>query len=122
MADYHVLTMSRLDRLDVVFHFPVPDQVNFAGVNLRVALKAHLEAAADDGIIASQYPGIQGAELTQMQAGEVYEHREAVEFDANLTKALKRDQVDARWTALGAIISTRVVNLLDFWGYDRTVP
>jgi hypothetical protein len=123
MADYHVLTMdAKVDSANVVFHFTIPDENNFAARNKRDVVKAFLEASAEGGTITSDYPFIVAGELTQMQAGEIYEHPETVEFDGNLTMAQKRDIIDARWTALNTAVLARLDNEMDFYGYDRDVP
>ena len=127
MSNYHVLMMrDKVDSVDVVFHFTIPDETNFAGRNKRDVVKAHLEAGSETGVITSQYPFIDTTpttgELALMQAGQVYEYRETVKFDGNLTQAQKRDLIDARWTALNAIVLARLDNEFDFYGYDRDVP
>jgi len=127
MSNYHVLTMdNKVDEVDVIFHFTIPDEDNFAARNKRDVVKAKLEADAEDGTITSQYPFIDTTpttgELALMQAGEVYEHSESVQFDGNLTMAQKRDLIDARWTALNTAVLARLDNEFDFYGYDRDVP
>lgn len=120
MSDYHVMYMSKKDRVEVVFHFPVPDTTNFAGVSYRTALVEYL--TRDGGTITSAYPGIDSGELTQMQAGEVYERTETVVFDGKLTNAQKRDVIDAIWTARNSAFLAKFQEGLTFWGYDRDVP
>ena len=119
MSDYHVKYMGRRDQLEVVFHFDVPDQSNFAGVNLRTAVSDYL---GQSGTITSEYPGIDGVELGSLQAGIKYEETHIVVFDGKLTDAQKRDQVDAFWTARNSNFQTEVLKRLNFWGYDREVP
>jgi hypothetical protein len=119
VSDYHVKYMSRRDQLEVVFHFDVPDQSNFAGVNLRTAVSDYL---AQSGTITSDYPGIDGVELGSLQAGIKYEETHTVVFDGKLTDAQKRDQVDAFWTARNSKFQTEVLKRLNFWGYNREVP
>lgn len=122
MSNYHLLRQdSKKDEVTVVFHVPISSQNNFAGVSLQTALKEMLESETEAGIIGSQCPFIQAAELTQLQNGELYEHVEVVKFDANLSQAEKRNIIDSRFAELTAIVAARVANELDFWGYSRDV-
>jgi hypothetical protein len=112
--------MSKRDRVQVVFHFPVPDTTNFAGVNYRTALVEYL--TRDGATITSAYPGIDAGELTQLQAGEVYETVDTVVFDGKLSNTEKRDLIDATWTAKNSVFLAKFQEGLTFWGYDRDVP
>ncbi len=119
MSNYHVKTMPRRDKLEVVFHFDIPDNTNFATYSLRTALKEYLE---QDGTITSAYPNTNATELASLQNGAKYEETHTVEFDGKLTKAQKRDQVDSFWTARNNKVASAIEERLDFWGYDRDVP
>lgn len=101
MSDYHVLTVSRKnDAANVVFHVPVPSQMNFAGVNLQEALREYLQGNIEDGVIKSAYPRITAGELTDVQNGAIYEHVDTVRFSAHASKSEKRDAIDAQFNAL----------------------
>jgi hypothetical protein len=74
--------------------------------------------------VISQIPWLVTASPTEYTAvgnGGVYEHRETVEFDANLALLDKRDKIDARWTSLNNIIPNRIRERYKFWGLDRDV-
>ena len=69
MSDYHITSADVFgNRFNVVMHFPVPDQVNDAGVNYRTAVVEYQGGAP----IQSVLPSI-GAEQTQLDAGEIIE-------------------------------------------------
>lgn len=74
MADMHVLGGDGVGKWSLVMHFAVPDQDNQVGVNYRVAMVNSGIGGSScmaEGVEAGQ---ISTAELTQIQAGEVYEY------------------------------------------------
>lgn len=67
MADYHALYAdANANRFRIVMHFPVPDQLNQAGVNYRTAIVEYRGGAP----ITSRLPNI-GAEQTQLDGDSV---------------------------------------------------
>ena len=124
MSDYHLLTQSKdLKTIQVVAHIPVSDNVNAAGKNYRLALKEMLEFKSESGTITSQCPSISPAELTQMQAGEIYEILASYRFSVlGLTDGEKQAELDAAFNSQ----KTRTQNALNielkWWGHERDVP
>lgn len=120
MSNYHVLNQHQKEhKVSVVFHVPIPDQANFAGVNLRVATKQFLESTVET--ITSRCPFIDAGELTQLQNGELFEFVDEIDVDNLLTKAERKAQLDARFAAISAIVAARVEKELDFWGFSINV-
>lgn len=113
--DYHVLEVNdKQDRARVAFHIAVPVENNSQSVALKDCVKQHLSPATD-------VPWLGDPELTQIANGEVCEHIETVEFDANLTALQKRGEIDARFNALNTKIPDVIRNRYEFWGMDRDV-
>lgn len=120
MSDYHVLSADEEGNAhSVAMHIPVPDQNNNVSYSYRTALVESLGGAAN---IESAVPFISGAELTQLQAGELYE--EVVEFPSNPGQDLasKRDALDAMFSSQVTETQAMLQNKLGFWGYSRDVP
>ena len=124
MSNYHVLEINELENhAQVAFHVSVPDELNGAGINLRTALKQYLERGAQSGTIESGVPWIAPAELTELQAGDLYEYLADTEFaNAHAADLEKRDQIDAKYTTLVPAVQDRIRKILKFWGMDRDVP
>ena len=124
MSDYHLLTQSKdLKTIQVIAHIPVPDIVNAAGKNYRLALKEKLESGSESGTITSQCPSISPAELTQMQAGEIYEVVASYRFSVlGLTSAQKQAELDVAFNSQ-KIRTQNALNIeLKWWGHTRDVP
>ena len=124
MSDIHILTQRSIyalysrdrDSADVIFHFAVPDVVNQAGVNYRDAIKQWSEQVTGVTPLVSECPFIDGAELTNLQAGIVYEVRETVNFPSNANDATKLSIIQARWNALNTEKQAEFTELLKQWG------
>lgn len=125
MSNYHVMQVSdKKDTATVAFHITVPDEDNAVSVNLRTALKQHLDGIDSSERVVSQVPWLEtdfAAEFTAIQNGGVYEHLITVEFDANLTIAQKRTVLDSRYTALAGAIPDILRERFKFWGLNRDV-
>lgn len=120
MADYHVLNTDRSgNALRVVFHIPVPDVTNDASYSIRTAL---VEWQGGSASIESACPFITAGELTQMQAGEVYEI--VVELASNPSEDLpaKQTRLDAQHAAQVTEAQALITTALKYWGYDRIIP
>lgn len=115
MSDYHILDCAASqDAARVVFHITVPDEVNAAGVSYRTALVQYL------GEIDSAVPGLDPT-AHGLSDGSVYESVQTIEFSALLTNAQKRDAIEARYSALSALILQRAQKMLEFWGMSGDV-
>jgi len=122
--DYHIMAQSRDKKtIDVVLHIAVPSVNNSAGVNYRTALRAYLESRTETGVITSDYPNISAGELTQMQAGEVYERSFAYRFSVlGLSAGQKQTELDTFYAAEKSTFLQEAQDILEWWGYDRNVP
>ena len=119
MSNYHVLQTVRKDRAQIVFHIAVPDEVNVSGVNLQLSVSQYVS----EGIV-SQVPWLQAdfaSEYTQIQNGEIYEHVEMVEYDANLNNVAKQVKMDTKYSALVTTIQNKIRDQFKFWGLNRDV-
>ena len=123
MADYHVLNTDESgNALRVVFHVAIPNLTNDAGVNYRTALVAWLGGADDPTVIQSACPFISAGELTQMQAGEVFER--VVELSSNPSEDYPTEQarLDAWHATVASDVADLVQTVLQYWGYERNIP
>lgn len=124
MSNYHVMEVSAdHDTATVAMHFTVPDEANFASVNIRAALVEYLATRGVDNVVTA-VPWLETdnpTEYAALEAGSVFEKIERVEYDVNVTNAAKAAVIDARWTALNATIPDVLRERLKFWGLDRDV-
>jgi len=119
MADYHILAGDRYgNQYTVAYHIPVPNVNNEVGVNYRTALVEWLGGAS---VIASAVPFIDSAELTQLQAGELFEVSEAFYSNPSETLIQRRDRLDVRYSQLVTTTQTVLQRMLGYWGYSRDV-
>ena len=120
MSDYHILEISTkgsIQKINVVFHIPIPATDNEAGVAYRDAFKSAASASAvpnHETDFATEYAAILN--------GEVYEHQQRVKVNLADTLVQKRDKVDARYTALQSAILTKAQLRFSYWGMDRDIP
>jgi hypothetical protein len=120
MSDYHILQADEYgNKFRIAFHVSIPDQNNDAGINYRTALVEYLGGAS---AIQSIVKGIDGTELTQLQAGELIEIPEEFNSNPNEDEPAKRARLDARYTTLVAETQSKYQKKLSYWGYERDVP
>lgn len=118
MSNYHILSMhEKGNKIDVVFHLPIPDEDNAMNVNYRTAVSQWKP------FTESKVPWItSGTEFDALGAGELYEHKETITLDGNMTNLEKRGEIDNRFTSLSATVVDKVKSQLKFWGLNRDVP
>ena len=122
MANYHILSADTYgNRFQVVMHFPVADQDNEVGYSYRTAI-VEWQTSVDAPLVQSTVPFITGTELTQLQAGEVYERAYSFNSNPNETLGQKQARLDAMYTANQAAVQDEVGKVLGFWGHNRDVP
>jgi hypothetical protein len=123
MANWHARTGDADgNSFEVLFHIPVPNTNNRAGVNYRTALVGSGLGGATvmtEGVAAGQ---ITTAEKTQILAGALYEHREIIYTNPTESLAQLQARIDARFTVLSSTIDAQLRNRLGAWGHDRNVP
>jgi len=120
MSDYHVLAADEFaNTYQVVFHVPVPDTTNAVGYNYRTALVEYQGGSAS---INSRVPFIDGAELTQLQNGELYEVSRQYYSNPSQLLADKRDELDAMFPTIVSQVQANFQDVLGFWGYSRDIP
>ena len=119
MADYHILASDTYgNRYQVVFHIPVPDLTNHIDVSYRSAMIEWRGGASE---IASQVPFISGAELTRMQAGELYEVSRSFNSNPGETLIQKQNKLDVMFNEIKAEVQSDFQDILGYWGYSRDV-
>ena len=119
MSDYHILQSDKYgNRFSVVFHVPVPDIDNEVNYSYRTAVVEMQGGAAN---IASSVPFISGAELTQLQAGELYEVSGHFNSNPGETLAQKRDKLDIMFAEIITETQADLQDVLGYWGYNRDV-
>ena len=124
MSDYHILQINETHRgimetVTVVFHIPIPDQNNDAGVPYRTAVASLVNAES-----ISAVPWLQtdfSDEHTAIQAGAVYEASRSVRLPAGLTPVQKRDRLDAYYNHIKSEILSEIQDRMAFWGFNRDV-
>lgn len=124
MSNYHILTMAPKEHeADVVFHIAVPNENNSAiptNVNLQNCVSAYI--ANNDNVTA--VPWLEADNYTEYQQiinGEIYEKKDTIKFNANITLAQKRDIIDARYTVLSTNLPDQLRSVFKFWGSNRDV-
>ena len=119
--NYHII-MQAADRktINVVFHISIPGiGENEAAIQWRDALVLSLGGVDK---VVSVLPGISGAELTAMKAGEIYELSKSVRFSKlGLTDAQRRAEVAAAFTSESALLVAEKQITLNFIGYEGNV-
>lgn len=118
MGDYHILAADhRGNSHQVVAHFPVPDVLNNVGVSYRTAIVEWQGGAP----IQSALPDA-GVEQAQLDSGELFEVRYEFSSYPGEDLATKRGRLDALWAEKETEISSYIVAVLGYWGYERTIP
>ena len=118
MADYHLLSADKYgNKFRVVMHFPVADTNNEAGTNYRTAIVEWQGGAPIQSRLANP-----GTEQAQLDAGELYEQEYPFNSNPNETLVQKRDRLDVIYAANKADEQAKLLKVLGYWGYSRTVP
>jgi hypothetical protein len=122
MSDYHVLTQS-IDQktVNVVFHIPIPAAgTNDANVSWQNALVMSLGGTAS---ITSVLHNIDSQELTDMQAGAIYEVFESYRFTRlGLTPQQKQTEIEGRFADLkNQLVNDKQIEL-QWTGQQGNVP
>ena len=114
MPDIHIVKKSADNKtIDVIFHFPVPVGNNAADVSWPQAFL--IEAG---GQLASQLYGIDSAELAQIVAAQVIEHRTNIRFSSiNLTNAERLAEVIEKYNDTQTSFFAVKQIELEFTGY-----
>ena len=125
MSDYHVLTQTaRKKTVTAIWHIPIPVADNSAGVAYRTALVNYLIWTTGKDPIESNCPNITSAELTQIQAGELFELNNGYTFsslDPGLSNPEKAAELDAEFTRLTTTAKNKLQTYLEWWGLNRDV-
>lgn len=109
--EIHILEV-RSDRADAIFHIPVPNVLNTAGISYRTALKEY-RTGTDIAV-----PGLDvsdPAEYAAIGNGEVYEYKTMVEYSANLSNAQKKQAIENEYIAKKDTILSVIQARLEFW-------
>lgn len=119
--NYHILNSKEKDQsVRVAFHIPIPNTNNSVGVNYRIALKQFKP------FTTSQVPWLIGAEVIQLQDGELYEHVISVVYRVKASDVDKQTIIDAEYNRLRGgtdeSILKKLQSQLKYWGKDRNVP
>lgn len=122
MSNYHILSADRYgNSYRVAFHVPVPDATNEVGYSYRTAI-VEQKTSTEFPLVQSAVPFIDGTELTQLQAGEVYEVVEEFHSNPGEPLAKKRTDLDARYADVVEEQQALYQKVLGYWGYSRDVP
>lgn len=126
MSNYHALQSEPGEQgwTRVAFHIPIPDEANFAGVNLKQAVKER-QAIDAKKIMRFQYSQVPwlgekfSQELEDIQNGLIVERVEKVAIDPKLPSNKKQAAIDARYNQLKGMIIAQMRDRFEFWGFDR---
>lgn len=124
MSDYHILQISQSDggmseNISIVFHIPVPDQNNNAGVSYRTAIASLVDAESVSAVpwLMADFPD----EYADIQAGVIYECSRMLRLPAEWTPTQKRDRIDAYYNTLKGELLNEAQQRFSFWGLNRDV-
>lgn len=122
MSNYHILSADRYgNSYRVAFHVPVPPQNNEVDYAYQVAV-VEWQTSVEQPLVQSQVPFIEGTELTNLQAGALYEVVETFNSNPNETLPQKRARLDARYATVVTVAQDKLAKVLGYWGYSRDVP
>jgi len=118
MSDVHALVGSDADNWTLVFHYPVADVNNSAGVSFRTALvNSGLNTTVMTvGTGAGQ---ISTAEKTQLDNGEIFEH--VIQFPVESTTS-STDAVEEAYNLNQVGVVTEMTRKLKYFGLTHDVP
>lgn len=121
MADIHVLKGSTQGEYKLIFHFPVANTNNTAGVSFRTAL-------VNSGLAVTQMKDgdgtggtISAAEKANILAGIIYEH--AVDFPVDsggASGAQVLATVRAKYASENTQVTADIGKILKYFGYYTT--
>lgn len=129
MSDYHILQISQSDggmseNISIVFHIPVPDQANKAGVSYRTAIASLIGTDELGNPVVSSVPWLEAdfpQEYADIQAGIVYEVSKMLRLPAEWTPIQKQDRIDAYYNTLKGELLAEAQQRFSFWGFNRNV-
>ena len=97
----------------------IPNQLNNVSYNYRTAVVEYQGGTAS---IVSNVPFIEGTELTQMQAGEIWEVQSVFHSRPGESLSEKQARLDVMFADISNAEIARLQNVLGYWGHSRTVP
>lgn len=117
MSDYHVMRAAEDGgTIDLVFHVPVPDENNAAGVNLRTCL------VEDEGVVKeSIVTWIETAEQTALSAGELLEYPYILHTHKDVPSAVKAAKIEELFTAGVPVVQEQLRQKYIYWHYNGNV-
>jgi hypothetical protein len=121
MANWHALTGS-LDgnSFRIVFHIAIPSANNRAGVNYRTAL---INSGLGGRTVLPDGDGaggtISASEKASIVAGAIYEYTEEFATNPGETAGALQARIDARYTALVALLQDQLAKRLTYFGYTH---
>jgi len=125
MSDYHVRESSRDGRsVRVIFHVPVPVEVNQSGKPLRDSISEGGEVRGNDGSVRkvrSELKRLDSAERINLENGVIVEVVESIHFKANATKIQKTNKIDAKFNKLKNSALKRTRTKFELFGLNRNV-
>lgn len=115
--NFHILTQSKdLNTVSAVFHIPVPDTLNTAGISWREAVVKEL------GTVTSVLADIDPSEMALLENGALIEKKESVRFSSiYLTNAQRLQEIKDRYNLLKTQLVEEKQITLDFMGYEGDV-
>jgi len=124
MSNYHIVeTTNNGDAVHVVFHVPVPDELNEVGHSIRDAIAEDPRFNDNEGMRkSSRVPWIDPAEQIQLNQGNLFEHHVLFITNASIPFSTKQDQMDIMYTNLAISLIDEIRLYYAYWRFARDVP
>ncbi len=109
--DIHILEVQS-DRAESVFHIPILNTLNANGISFQVALKQY---NIGKEVIIPELNITDPIEYAAIENGEIYEHRIAVKYSANLSNIQKKQIIENEYIAKKNVILNQIQIRFKFW-------
>lgn len=123
MSDYHILETTSLgDKIHVVFHVPVPDELNEVGISLRDSLDEDPRFFDEQGNRrSSRVPWIDPPEQIQINNGTLFEHHVVFITNASIPFSTKETLLDLMFNSLSISLIDELRLYYAYWRFAKDV-
>lgn len=109
--EVHILEVKS-DQAKSIFHIPIPNVLNAAGISYQTALKQY---NIGKEIVIPELNISYPVEYAAIENGEIYEYQITVKYSANLSNAQKKQVIENEYTVKKNIILNSIQERLEFW-------
>lgn len=122
MADYMIIRQAvKENTATVVVEFPVPGGTNDAGIAWQDVVAEVRALEGNVGVTQNPHKQGDGTYISQLDAGQLYELVETIEYSANSTDPQKVAVLDAAVSDAVSAATSDVQSLYIYYGLERTV-